>query len=101
MFKGRFQKCDLVIILPGSTINHWLAEFHCILSESKKIISKNNDLVTSLLFMKTNEELARSELVGVHNVQCLIQMTYLDVRSRTTNQNEHKYFISVGFEFVM
>lgn len=56
---------------PRSTINHGFAKFHCILCECKKVISKDNNLITALLFMKAYEKLACSKLVRVHHIKCL------------------------------
>lgn len=55
-------------IPPGSTIYHRFAKFHCILGECKEIVSKHNYLITTLLFMESNQKLTCPELIRVHHI---------------------------------
>ena len=71
--------CSLLLSLriardiPGWSIDKRLAEPGGVLTKSKEVISKDNDLVTTLLLVEANQELTGTKLVGIHHIQCLHQ----------------------------
>lgn len=57
--------------IPGWSIDKRLAEPGGILTKSKEVISKHNDLITTLLLVEAYQELTGTKLVGIHHIQCL------------------------------
>ena len=71
--------CSLLLSLriardiPGWSIDKRLAKPGGVLAKSKEVISKDNDLITTLLLVEAYQELTGTKLVGIHHIQCLHQ----------------------------
>lgn len=63
-----FSAVSCISSLPGRTVNVWPLQLLGIFPQSEEVIRENNNLVATLLLVKSNQKLASSKLVRIHDI---------------------------------